>query len=398
MVRKQPSATDMALIAAASERGAAATPTQLERWRAAGLLPGNEQHGAGQGRGSVSTAPPEAVDLVVWLGTHTRPGRRPGDLALEAFGAGLPIPEPTVRAAWIAASTDSHLDTPPEAEGAIDRSDRIAEIAQEVARKHSSKGALLPRRIRDIDRRITAAGISFSPPELGAFDRGTYDTEPYTSRDLLTTAVSTVLGGTSEGTEADLAAITRALVPTGAAVPVASMLEYRNDGPQLADINDGHGLALLPTGDVRHDVARVVTEAPLAHLRAAWHAVDDMHQWATALCDVVETELDELAAKRPSPDYPGLRQWFFGVMFGLNRILIRHTLLEPKPPTHARAGTAVMLLYLATGISRLRVMEPDSQFELLPELLPPFVYRLTELVAADPPASLRTPMPTYPET
>ena len=55
-------------------------------------------------------------------------------------------------------------------------------------------------------------------------------------------------------------------------------------------------------------------------------------------------------------------------MFGLNRILLRHALLEPKPSQHARAGTAVMLLYLATGICRLRVMEPDSQFELLPEL------------------------------
>jgi hypothetical protein len=327
----------------------------------------------------------------VWLGTHARPGRRPGDLALEAFGAGLPIPEPTVRAAWIAASTDSLLDIPPEGEDAFDRSDWIAEVAREVACKHSSKSALLPRRIRDIDRRITAAGISFSPPELAAFDRGTYDTEPYTSRDLLTTAISTVLGGTSEGTEGDLAAITRALVPAGAAVPVASMLEHRDDGPQLADINDGHGLDLLPTGDARDDVARVITEASLAHLQAAWHAVDDMHQWATALCDAVETELDELAAKRYSPDYPALRQWLFGVLFGLNRILLRHALLEPKPATHARAGTAVMLLYLATGICRLRVMEPDSQFELLPNLLPPFLYQLTELVVADPPASLRTP-------
>lgn len=48
-----------------------------------------------------------------------------------------------------------------------------------------------------------------------------------------------------------------------------------------------------------------------------------------------------------------------------------------------------MLLFLAIGINRLRVMVPDAQFELLPVLLPPFLHQLAELVAADLPASLR---------
>ncbi|MEV2242094.1 hypothetical protein [Micromonospora sp. NPDC049891] len=51
-----------------------------------------------------------------------------------------------------------------------------------------------------------------------------------------------------------------------------------------------------------------------------------------------------------------------------------------------------MLLFLATGMSRLRVMVPDGQFELLPVLLPPFLHQLVELVAADLPASLRRPI------
>ena len=48
-----------------------------------------------------------------------------------------------------------------------------------------------------------------------------------------------------------------------------------------------------------------------------------------------------------------------------------------------------MLLFLTIGMSRLRVMVPDGQFELLRVLLPPFLYQLAELFAADLPASLR---------
>jgi hypothetical protein len=132
-----------------------------------------------------------------------------------------------------------------------------------------------------------------------------------------------------------------------------------------------------------------VTEASLAQLRAAWQAVDDMHRWAVSLCDTVEAELGALAAGEPLPECPGLQQWSLGITFGLNRLLLRQALLEPAPSTRARASTAVMLLFLATGMSRLRVMVPDGQFELLPVLLPPFLYQLAELVTADLPASLR---------
>ncbi|MFB6392391.1 hypothetical protein [Polymorphospora lycopeni] len=389
MVRRQASVADTALIAAASERGAAPTATQLERWRAAGLLPRNEQRGAGRGRGSVSTTPPESIDLVMWLSAHARPGRRPGDLALEAFGAGLPVPEPTVRRAFRAAATGSRLDALLEPGDVTDRSEWIAGVAQELAAEHSGRSVLLPQRIRDIDARIAAAAIPFAMPEVAPFDKGTYDTEPYTSRNFLTTAVSAVLGGTSELSEGDLAAVARAMAPPGAAVPVASMLEYPDDDPQLAHINDGHGLTLLPTGDARVDLDRIVTEASLTQLRAAWQAVDDMRRWAVSLCDTVEAELDGLAAGKPLSECAALQQWFLGIILGLNRVLLRQALLEPAPPASARASTAVMLLSLATGICRLRVMVPDGRFELLPVLLPPFLYELTELVAADLPASLR---------
>ncbi|MBU2667789.1 hypothetical protein KOI35_30185 [Actinoplanes bogorensis] len=377
------------MLAAAGERGATATVTQLERWRTAGLLVRNEKHGAGQGRGSVSTAPAEAVDLVVWLSAHARPGRRPDDLALEAFGAGLPIPESTVRRAWLIAATDFRQDALLGPREASDRSAWIGDVADELASKHSGKIVLLPQRLRDVDARITAAGISFAMPELAVFDKGPTEAEPYTTRDFLTTAVSATLGGTSEFVDADLGAVARALGPPGAAVPVASMLEYSDSEPALADINDGHGLNLLPAADASGELTRTVTEASLTQLRAAWQAVDEMHRWAVSLCDTVEAELDAIAAGEPPPDCPGLLQWFYGVAFGLNRLLLRQALLEPAPSPKAKASTAVMLLFLATGMSRLRVMVPNGQFELLPVLLPPFLYRLAEMVAADLPASLR---------
>lgn len=390
MVRKPPSTADAALIIAAGERGAAPTLGQLERWRAAGLLPRNEQHGAGQGQGSVSITPVGAVDLAVWLSAHARPGRRPGHLALEAFGAGLPVPEPTVRAAWLAAATDFRLDVLLEEPDDVDRDDWIADVAQELAAKHSGKSVLLPQRIRDIDARIATVGIPFALPELAPFDKGTYEAESYTSRDFVTMAVSAVLGGSSELSDGDLAAVARALAPPGAAVPVASMLQYPDEGRrQLSEISDGHGLTLLPAGDARVDLDRIVAEASVEQLRAAWHAVDSMYRWAVSLCDTVEYELDVLATGQPLSECPGLEQWFLGIMFGLNRLLVRQTLIEPSPTARDRAGTAVMLLFLATGMNRLRVMVPDGQFELLPVLLPPFLYQLAELVAADLPLSLR---------
>ena len=184
----------------------------------------------------------------------------------------------------------------------------------------------------------------------------------------------------SELSEGDLAAFSRALAPSGATVPFASMLRYPDEGPRLANINDGRGLTLLPDGDARADLSRIVAEASLVQLRAAWHAADDMQRWAASLCDTVEAELDALAAGDPLPECPGLEQWFLGILFGFNRLLLRQALLEPTPSPSTRTSTAVMLLFLATGMSRLRVMVPDGQFELLPVLLPPFLYRLANLV------------------
>ncbi|MEU4161728.1 hypothetical protein [Actinoplanes sp. NPDC026670] len=390
MVRKPPSSADVALIDAAAARGAVISATQLERWRRAGLLPDNRRHGAGQGRGSTSTAPAGIIDLVVWLSAHARPGRRPHHVALEAFGAGLPVPEATVRAAWRSTITDLGVGPAPVPESGTDRSEWIAETAERFADKHSRNIMLMPRRVRDIDTRITDLGLSWAPAGVAQYDRGTHQTDPFTSRDFVTLAMSAVLGGSSELNGANLAAFSRALSPEGAVSAVASMLEYPDGNPDLADINDGQGLSLLPTGDLRDDLDQIITEASPAHLYAAWHSVDAMHTWAVTLCDQVEAELDLLAAGRSQQDYPALLQWYHGIILGPHRLLLRQALQKTDTSPAARAGTAVMLLAMATGMSRLRVMMPDSQFELLPVLLPPFLEQLAAMIAADPPTSLRT--------
>jgi hypothetical protein len=393
MVRKPPSPADRELIEAAAARGAAITPAQLERWRHAGLVPGNLSRGAGQGRGSTSTAAPGIVDLLVWLAAHARPGRRPHHLALEAFGAGLPVPEATVRSAWRSTITDLGVAAVPVPEDQAERSEWIAETAERFADKHSRDIMLMPRRVRDIDARIAAAGLSWAPGTVGQFDKGTHQTDPFTGRDFVTLAVSVVLGGTSELNGANLAAFSRALVPQGAVSAVASMLEYPDGNLDLADINDGDGLSLLPSGDVRSDLDQIITEASLSHLDASWHAVEAMHTWAVTLCNQVEAELDMLTGGQPSADYPALLQWYQGIILGPHRLLLRQALQKPDPSPAARASTAIMLLAMATGMSRLRAMVPDSQFELLPVILPPFLDRLAATVAADPPASLRSELP-----
>jgi len=53
--------------------------------------------------------PPGAAELVVWLAANERPGRRPADIALLAFAAGLAVPEVTVRSAFTAAITGIKL-------------------------------------------------------------------------------------------------------------------------------------------------------------------------------------------------------------------------------------------------------------------------------------------------
>lgn len=185
MPRKPTSPADEELLAAARPHDVAPTPTQLERWRGAGLVPPNETRPLGRGRGTTTAPHADALELVVWLARHAVPGRRPHDLALEAFGDGLPVPIGTVRAAWRAAvrravvPSEHHAPAPAEAG---ERGEWAWDVAERAASGSGTSATVIPRRMCRIDERIAAAGVSWNAPELAQFDRGPASPEPVTAR------------------------------------------------------------------------------------------------------------------------------------------------------------------------------------------------------------------------
>lgn len=176
-----------------------------------------------------------------------------------------------------------------------------------------------------------------------------------------------------------MAPYVRALLPAGAVSPVASWLEYP-DGPgrDPAEINDGAGLNLLPTGDLREDLLRVIDEAEPDQLRAAWRATAEMREWALAQCAAVEAELDAGALGDAT------KAWTTGATLGLRRLLLRQALRDRWPSTSAQVSTAVMLLRIGVGVRRLCRLVPDGQYELLPVILPPFLHELAGVEPAPP--------------
>lgn len=371
MARKPASSTDEALLAAARAQGATVSATQLERWRGVGLVPRNRPRSLGRPHGSASTPAPGAVELVVWLAQHVRPGRRPHDLALRAFGEGLAVPEPTVRAAWRA--NVLHIVVPgendlPAPAGGVDRGEWAWTVAERAAAAVTP--VMLPRRMRRIDQRIAAAGGLWASPELASFDPGPARGELVTVQDSATFAAVGVLAGASALTGPAMAPHLRALLPTGAASPAASWLE-RPDGPgrDPAEISDETGLSLLPAGDVREDLLRVIDEAQPDQLRAAWRASAEIRPWALARCRAVETELDAGTLGEAT------QVWMTDAL-GMNRLLVRQGLRDCRPSTSTRLSTAVLLLWAGVSMHRLRRLVPDGQYELLPRLLPPFLHEL----------------------
>lgn len=148
MVRTPPSAADQLLLQLAADRGTEVSGRQLERWRAQPdpLLPANARSYPGRPvGGSASATDPALVDLVVWLGQHSRPGADPLYLALGAFGAGLTVPEGTVREAFarqvvrFAERITDRLGPVPERgdiqEWVSDQADEVAQGARTASRE-----------------------------------------------------------------------------------------------------------------------------------------------------------------------------------------------------------------------------------------------------------------------
>lgn len=98
MPRGAPSQADAELLA---ELAAAdvdwVTPTTLERWRLAKLLPPPERRWLGRGRGSVSAYPGGAVEIATVLAEHTRQGRSRHYGAVALFVSELPVGEDVLK-------------------------------------------------------------------------------------------------------------------------------------------------------------------------------------------------------------------------------------------------------------------------------------------------------------
>lgn len=338
---------------------------QLEVWRQRGLLDGNVQHSLGRGRGSVSRLPDGAKDMVLWLARHARRGGRPQDLALLAFGDGLPVPEGTVRAAFRSA-IDRLLLTPERASAGADYDDpheQTAVIADLVADR-ARHGTVVPARIRRIDERLAKAGWSVPPDAIARLDRGSSSPQPMTARDVTVSAVTTVRLGADGLSDQELGDLARAFLPADAVSPLASMIEHAAEGP-AGSVLDMAGV--IPAGDVRDHARVLVTSSPLDVLRVAWRAADEKRAWAEGLCAAVEADLE---AQCPGD---ATVAWLLGSSLVARTFLVTALRQRRRTPTD-QAQAAVGLLLIRDMLHRLREQIPSGSWDLLdqPTVVPEF--------------------------
>ena len=132
------SQADLALIAQLTERGLRASPSQLERWRAVGLLPKPFVTRLGNA-GSSSSYPPSAAGIAVALARHANHRRSPAELAVLLLVDGLPVSDEVLVSAVrqlvgrFVAEADKHgLATPAPGEDVLGEAEALA--AKEAAR------------------------------------------------------------------------------------------------------------------------------------------------------------------------------------------------------------------------------------------------------------------------
>ncbi|MFF3663548.1 hypothetical protein [Streptomyces olivochromogenes] len=353
-----PSAADQQLIDHAARHGLAVTAKQFEVWRRAGLLPGNVPGGGlGRGRGSTSSPPPESFDLVLALARRAGRGKRPTDLALLLFADGHPVPEATVRAAFRAAvhaavlpGEDDGLNDDPGLEERVDHvAGRLAEAGQAFV--------LVPARVRRIDERI-ARILGELPEEMAELDENTEPT-PMTPQDASLAAVTATLGGTMSVQE--IGDLLRGMNPGTAAQPFASLVETtQQDTPQAADLAmaDDGSLTVLPEGDARDQLRGLADTASMEDLRVGWRTALQVREWALALCDQVEAELDD--------GQPGeaVILWLTGR--GLpSGMSVLETLRERRWAPSSGAFSALLLLFQRQMYEVLDGLVPGCQWPVL---------------------------------
>ncbi|WP_329619082.1 hypothetical protein OG357_00025 [Streptomyces sp. NBC_01255] len=355
-----PSAADQLLLDHAHRHGLSVTEKNLEVWRSRRLLPGNIPGGGlGRGKGSTSSPAPESFDLVLGLARHAGRGKRPTDLALLLFDEGLPVPEPTARAAFMAAvdTISVHGDDEPDS----DPDQRLDDLAAHIADAGPTV-TLVPARARRIDEGIArlarAGGHTWPPAELASLDENP-GPSPSTPKDAALAAAAAVITG-SMSLE-DIGDMLRAMNPTATANPLASLVETtRKDVPEVAGAvltDDGH-LALGPVRDARDHLRDLAATAPLEDLARAWRTAEGVRQWALDLCTRAE---DELAAGQLGE---AAREWQ-NCRYAMAGLALLSTLKERDWPPAQHALDTLLLLYQLREFQRLDHLVPGCQWHLL---------------------------------
>ncbi|MEU6793129.1 hypothetical protein ABZ907_15645 [Nonomuraea wenchangensis] len=386
--RTSPSPADRALVEHAAAHGVTVSARQLERWRADGLLPRNRVRGLGQGRGSSSIPPEEAWQLVVWLGQHAGPGIRPGDLALQAFGEGLPVPEATVRNPFAAAcKLPTAQDSPPGG--------TAEDVADANAVKCRRKD-LLPSRIRSIDSAIAtaleSAGTSAADVAqaiLAPFGRPNPPTqEAWTRRDWVYSATLAAIEGADSVNIAQMGAMARSLAPAGIPAPAAEDLEFRWPGSeQEAEqlLTPDGGLAFLPDGSMTQVLLELAAETPLSDLREAWDIAVHLPVWAVGLCDRVETAL----ITREFTE--ALTEWV-STMSGPARLRLVAAIDSVGQSPQKTAFDALVLLFERQALQAVLAQIPEAEVDNLtqPWMYPSFMVSfMTEQISTATAAPFR---------
>lgn len=311
--------------------------------------------------------------MVVWLAEHAQRGRRPTDLALLAFADGQPLPEETVRAAFRSAAdaltlpVEQSLDSNPGTSTPEAAADAIADLVAQAG----LTGTMLPRRVRDIDNRLRATGLSWAPDAVARLDRRPRDHEPLTSKDLAVTALTMTRLGRQGVSNQEIGDVTRALLPADAASPFASMIEHL--GEDMADVAVPDLGGAVPAGDVREKLRDLAADQPLELLRLAWSTVDAIQDWAETLCAEVDAEL---AAGQPGD---AVRAWFLAAALGARMFLVKALRPGERTPTD-QAQWTIELLLIRDMLRTVHAHAPDGHWERLedPAVLPGCVRRLVD--------------------
>ncbi|MCU7822187.1 hypothetical protein [Kitasatospora sp. DSM 101779] len=381
MSRTPPSTADLQLIAYAADLGVEVRPRQLERWRSRPdpLLPGNPRSYPGRvaGGGSASAADPSVGDLVVWLGRNQRPGGSRENLALGAFGAGLPVPETTVRA--VLARQVSGLgrglmtDLGPLRDGQ-ELDDWIGDGADRFASRGAHRVTVVVRRIQKINKALRAMPALAPLWEYAqGFDAGA-GAEHLDSAGVMFHAAMGIAQGADGVSRETIGRAARSHLGSNMPNPGAYLIENNEDDPLAALRHQPtHQLPGLPESSILNHIYSLALDAPLDDLHAAWTAAGSIAPWADRLCTAVEAEI---AIGEPGE---AAREWTMGVLVGFTTLLLREGLLEPDPTPSQQAASALGLLFQARGVNEALAAADADGRERAALLAPPFLRPLLAL-------------------